>query len=220
MDSIQLISALLVITAILFCWRDFYQIFVAKLLNDKSFQHFAFLLMLGLFFLWSAQASVKEGLSIHFLAMTSFTLIFGWRSAFMLTLPVIAGLAITGQIPVETLASYTLLTSLLPILISYSVFAASYRYLPHNIFIYIFIAGFFNGGFTGSMHLLLNTGFQVVHGLHDWQTINDNYFIFLPLLAFPEGLINGMAAAMMSVFKPEWLRTFSDRDYIYQRGKK
>lgn len=39
--------------------------------------------------------------------------------------------------------------------------------------------------------------------------------IFVPLLAFPEGLLNGMALAILAVFRPEWLRVFSDRDYLY-----
>ena len=65
------------------------------------------------------------------------------------------------------------------------------------------------------MHLLTNAVYQLSLGAYDWTTISDNYMIFLPLLAFPEGLLNGMAVAILVVFKPEWLRVFSDRDYIY-----
>ncbi len=115
---------------------------------------------------------------------------------------------------------YLLLSVLLPILISYAIFALSYHYLPRNIFVFIFVAGFFNGGMTGSLHLLLNTLYQLTFGSHDWHTIYDNYLIFVPLLAFPEGLLNGMALAILSVFKPEWLRVFSDRDYIYNHYHK
>ncbi|TON15302.1 hypothetical protein CGH62_27375, partial [Vibrio parahaemolyticus] len=42
----------------------------------------------------------------------------------------------------------------------------------------------------------------------------------VPLLAFPEGLLNGMSLAVLTVFKPEWLRVFSDRDYIYNHYHK
>lgn len=171
--------------------------------------------MLGLFLLWSTQASVKEGLSLHFLALTTLTMMYGWRSAFILTLPVSAALALFGKISFAALPEYLLLSSLLPILISYSIFALSYHYLPRNIFVFIFVAGFFNAGVTGSLHLLLNSLYIWQLGAYDWITITDNYLIFVPLLAFPEGLLNGMALAILAVFRPEWLRVFSDRDYLY-----
>ncbi|GAK87871.1 arginine/ornithine antiporter ArcD [Vibrio ponticus] len=118
------------------------------------------------------------------------------------------------------MGQYLLLSCLVPILTSYAVFLLSYSYLPRNIFVYIFIAGFFNGALAGSIHLVATGLFQLLTDVHDWTTIVDNYLIFILLLAFPEGLLNGMAVAVLSVFKPEWLRTFSDRDYIYNHYHK
>ncbi|MDG3088391.1 energy-coupling factor ABC transporter permease [Vibrio hannami] len=209
-----------VFIAIGLCIKDFRHAFLPKLLTDKPFQNFCFFTTIGLFFLWSAQAGVKEGLLIHFLGLTIFTLIFGMRTAFLLTIPIAFALAITTQIPFDTLAEYLFLSCLIPISVSYGIYYLSFHYLPKNIFIFIFVAGFLNGALTGSVHLLTNTGYQLWQGNYDWQTISDNYFIFLPLLAFPEGLLNGMAAAIMAVFKPEWLRTFSDKDYIYTQYRK
>lgn len=100
------------------------------------------------------------------------------------------------------------------------MFVLSYHYLPRNIFVFIFVAGFFNGALTGSAHLLVSGLYYWFTGNHDWTTIVDNYLVFIPLLAFPEGLLNGMSLTMFTVFKPEWLRVFSDRDYIYNHYHK
>ncbi|MDV7103020.1 energy-coupling factor ABC transporter permease [Vibrio sp. TH_r3] len=220
MSGIQIVSFVTIICIAYYCLNDFKKFFLPKLIGDTPFQHFTFLTLLGLFLLWSAQAGVIEGLNVHFLGLTVITLIFGPRVAFILTVPVIIGLIITGQIQPLNSGQYLLFSSLLPILISYSIFIVSFHYLPKNIFIFIFIAGFLNGAITGSVHLVLNTLLQYFTHQYDWVIIKDNYLVLLPLLAFPEGLLNGMTAAILSVYRPEWLRLFSDKHYIYQQIKK
>lgn len=220
MNLQELTSLAVVLIFMALAVRDVTRAFWPKFCAEKSFQHLTYFVMFALFLLWSAQASVKEGLYIHFLALTTLTMMYGWRCAFILALPVALALVVTGKLGLYDVPEYLLLSVLLPILISYAIFALSYHYLPRNIFVFIFVAGFFNGGLTGSLHLLLNTLYQLAFGSHDWQTIYDNYLIFVPLLAFPEGLLNGMALAILSVFKPEWLRVFSDRDYIYSHYHK
>lgn len=220
MELVQIASTIILFTVLFWVRKDTQHALWPKFRDDKSFQHLTYFVMLGLFLLWSAQASVKEGLHIHFLALTTLTMMYGWRCAFLLTIPVTAALVVVGKLGVYDVPEYLLLSALLPILISYAIFALSYHYLPRNIFVFIFVAGFFNGGMTGSLHLLLNTLYQLALGVHDWQTIYDNYLILVPLLAFPEGLLNGMALAILCVFKPEWLRVFSDRDYIYNHYHK
>jgi uncharacterized membrane protein len=220
MNIYQLIPTIAVLSVFVFCIHDFRRSFFPKFLVEKPFQHFTFLLLLGLFFLWSAQASVKEGLTIHFLGLTSLTLVYGWRVAFILTVPVTAGLVITQQVALNISMEYLFLSCLVPITISALIFYLTFRYLPKNIFVYIFIAGFFNAALSGSLHLMGNAGYQLWKGDYDWVSIRDNYLVFLPLLLFPEGLLNGMAAAILSVYKPEWLRTFSDKHYIYDHHRK
>lgn len=216
----ELAALVLIIIFTFIAYKDVKHAFWPKFQTEKPFQHLTYVALFALLLLWSAQASVKEGLTIHFLALTTFTMMFGWRCAFILTIPVAAALALIGKLSFVELPEFILLSCLIPILISYAIFSLSYHYLPRNIFVFIFIAGFFNGGITGSLHLLINAAYQLNLGSHDWRTILDNYLIFVPLLAFPEGLLNGMSLAILSVFKPEWLRVFSDRDYIYNHHHK
>ncbi|CDU09687.1 Membrane protein [Vibrio diabolicus] len=170
--------------------------------------------------LWATQAGVKEGLQIHFLALTTLTMMYGWRMAFLISIPAMLVNHLLHDVSLLQLPTSLVLSALLPIFISYLVFLLSYHYLPRNIFVFIFVAGFFNGAITGSLHLLINSFYHLSVGHYDWETIQHNYFIFVPLLAFPEGLLNGMSLAVLTVFKPEWLRVFSDRDYIYNHYHK
>ncbi len=215
MDWFNLGSLIIIVwVAIIFCLPDWKTVVWPKLKLEKPFQHIVWATLILLVILWSTHASVKEGLKIHFLALTTLTMMYGWRMAFLITIPAMLANHWIQGISLLLLPSSLLLSSLLPILISYLVFLLSYHYLPRNIFTFIFVAGFFNGAITGSLHLLINSFYHLFSGHYDWETIQHNYFIFVPLLAFPEGLLNGMSLAVLSVFKPEWLRVFTDRAYI------
>ena len=216
----QLFALAIALIALLFVWRDVKHALWPKLQAEKGFQHLTFAVVILLTLLWAAQASVVTALNIHFLALTTLTLMYGWRSAIALSVIVSIALSIIGKLSWPQLPEYLLFSCFVPIAISHTVFLASYQFLPRNIFVFIFVAGFFNGAITGSLHLLINGIYLYLLGIHDWTTIVDNYLIFIPLLAFPEGLLNGMSVAMFSVFKPEWLRVFSDRDYIYNHYHK
>ncbi|MGU3840809.1 energy-coupling factor ABC transporter permease, partial [Vibrio diabolicus] len=181
-----------------------------KLEKEKAFQHLVFATLFFFSILWATQAGVKEGLQIHFLALTTLTMMYGWRMAFLISIPAMLVNHLLHDVSLLQLPTSLVLSALLPIFISYLVFLLSYHYLPRNIFVFIFVAGFFNGAITGSLHLLINSFYHLSVGHYDWETIQHNYFIFVPLLAFPEGLLNGMSLAVLTVFKPEWLRVFSD----------
>lgn len=190
--------------------------FFPKLKQEKTYQHIVFSSCIFLFILWGLRAGIKEGLDVHFLAMTVLTLTHGWRIAALIsTIPIIA-LALFGFVSTADLGTYALINTVFPALLSYGVFCLSFHYLPRNLFVFIFVAGFFNGALNIAVQLLLTSGWLYFTDVHTWQSIVDNYLIFLPLLLFPEGLLNGMAITLLTIFRPEWIRTFSDRQYLYK----
>ncbi|MFH4413018.1 energy-coupling factor ABC transporter permease [Vibrio diabolicus] len=221
MDWFNLGSLVVILWIMLaYCLPDWKKVVWPKLEKEKAFQHLVFAILFFFSILWATQAGVKEGLQIHFLALTTLTMMYGWRMAFLISIPAMLVNHLLHDVSLLQLPTSLVLSSLLPIFISYLVFLLSYHYLPRNIFVFIFVAGFFNGAITGSLHLLINSFYHLSVGHYDWETIQHNYFIFVPLLAFPEGLLNGMSLAVLTVFKPEWLRVFSDRDYIYNHYHK
>ncbi|WP_315982595.1 hypothetical protein [Aliamphritea spongicola] len=44
--------------------------------------------------------------------------------------------------------------------------------------------------------------------------IHNEYIQYLPLIMFPEGLLNGIIMTAMMVFHPDWIRTFDAKAYI------
>ncbi|EMD81427.1 TPA: energy-coupling factor ABC transporter permease [Vibrio diabolicus] len=221
MDWFNLGSLVVILWIVLaYCLPDWKKVVCPKLEKEKAFQHLVFATLFFFSILWATQAGVKEGLQIHFLALTTLTMMYGWRMAFLISIPAMLVNHLLHDVSLLQLPTSLVLSALLPIFISYLVFLLSYHYLPRNIFVFIFVAGFFNGAITGSLHLLINSFYHLSVGHYDWETIQHNYFIFVPLLAFPEGLLNGMSLAVLTVFKPEWLRVFSDRDYIYNHYHK
>ncbi|HHF2853452.1 TPA: energy-coupling factor ABC transporter permease [Vibrio diabolicus] len=221
MDWFNLGSLVVILwTVLAYCLPDWKKVVWPKLEKEKAFQHLVFATLFFFSILWATQAGVKEGLQIHFLALTTLTMMYGWRMAFLISIPAMLVNHLLHDVSLLQLPTSLVLSALLPIVISYVVFLLSYHYLPRNIFVFIFVAGFFNGAITGSLHLLINSFYHLSVGHYDWETIQHNYFIFVPLLAFPEGLLNGMSLAVLTVFKPEWLRVFSDRDYIYNHYHK
>ncbi|HHF0481691.1 TPA: energy-coupling factor ABC transporter permease [Vibrio antiquarius] len=221
MDWFNLGSLVVILWIVLaYCLPDWEKVVWPKLEKEKAFQHLVFATLFFFSILWVTQAGVKEGLQIHFLALTTLTMMYGWRMAFLISIPAMLVNHLLHDVSLLQLPTSLVLSALLPIFISYLVFLLSYHYLPRNIFVFIFVAGFFNGAITGSLHLLINSFYHLSVGHYDWETIQHNYFIFVPLLAFPEGLLNGMSLAVLTVFKPEWLRVFSDRDYIYNHYHK
>ncbi|HHX8264862.1 energy-coupling factor ABC transporter permease [Vibrio diabolicus] len=221
MDWFNLGSLVVILWIVLaYCLPDWKKVVWPKLEKEKAFQHLVFATLFFFSILWATQAGVKEGLQIHFLALTTLTMMYGWRMAFLISIPTMLVNHLLHDVSLLQLPTSLVLSALLPIFISYLVFLLSYHYLPRNIFVFIFVAGFFNGAITGSLHLLINSFYHLSVGHYDWETIQHNYFIFVPLLAFPEGLLNGMSLAVLTVFKPEWLRVFSDRDYIYNHYHK
>ncbi|MDV5045995.1 energy-coupling factor ABC transporter permease [Vibrio diabolicus] len=221
MDWFNLGSLVVILWIVLaYCLPDWKKVVWPKLEKEKAFQHLVFATLFFFSILWATQAGVKEGLQIHFLALTTLTMMYGWRMAILISIPAMLVNHLLHDVSLLQLPTSLVLSALLPIFISYLVFLLSYHYLPRNIFVFIFVAGFFNGAITGSLHLLINSFYHLSVGHYDWETIQHNYFIFVPLLAFPEGLLNGMSLAVLTVFKPEWLRVFSDRDYIYNHYHK
>lgn len=186
-------------------------------LADKTRQHLCFGAAIALVPLWMLQAGIKEGLEIHFLGLTTLALMLGWRLS---QLTALLSLLLVTLFGVESWSDFginLLLGVILPLAVSYFVFLLTYSYLYRHLFVYIFVAGFFNAALAIAAKTLAFAGFMVWSDQYPWQSVMDNYVSILPLLLFPEALINGMAITLLVVFRPRWMCTFFDRDYLINK---
>ena len=164
--------------------------------------------------LWTLRAGLHEGLEIHFLGLTSLTLLLGWRLA--LLAPCLT-LLILGAFGVTDLAEFgwqALIGIALPVATSWLLFLASWAWLPRHLFVYLFVAAFLGGALSISVKILASALLMGMSGAYPWHTISADYLSIWPLLLFPEALLNGMAMTLLAVYRPHWVNTFFDREYL------
>jgi uncharacterized membrane protein len=194
--------------------RFFPRELLPKLKADVGYQHLVFSSVLLIGLLWMARAGIQLGLELHLLGITTLVLCHGWRIAWLIGSLATMILVAIGTITLADAGSVALLTVVLPALFSYMIFSLSYHYLPRHLFIYIFIAGFANAALTITLKILLTSLWFYWQGHYSWHSIYQNYLQLALLIWFAEALLNGMAITLMSVYRPHWLRTFYNNEYL------
>ncbi|MFD2179345.1 energy-coupling factor ABC transporter permease [Veronia pacifica] len=211
MEIVQTISWMLFLAVLWFCWPAEG---LNKLRQDKGYQHLVFGTSVLLFFLWGMKAGIREGLDIHFLGLVVLTLSHGARTAVWICAAVLLSMLLLGMVPLQEAGLFSLTHMVIPIFFSYLIFLLSYHLLPHHLFVYIFVAGFFNAGLTLILHQCLVAGWYWLADIHTWKSIWHDYLRLSLLMWFPEALLSGMAITLMTIYRPQWLKTYSDRDYL------
>lgn len=211
MTSWQIVGALIALAIMLYY---FPREFLPKLLSEPDYQHLVFASAVVLSLFWNVQAGIKDGLNLHFLLVTTLVLCHGWRIACWICLLPTILLVIFAKLPWQDAGLFALCTFILPGLFSYTLFLASYRYLTRHLFVYIFVAGFICAALTITLHISLTALWFGLEGRFDWRTIYNDYWQLSLLIWFPEALLNGGAITLMAIYRPHWLRTFYDREYL------
>lgn len=184
------------------------------LLANKRQQHLLFGFTALLFFVWIFRAGIFEGLNVHFLWLTALTLTLGFRWAVLAGLTALLGVTLTGNESWHMLGVNGVISVLMPVTVSYLIFMLAFHKIPRNLFIYIFACAFFPGALVIALKMSLMGGYYLWEGVYDWPTVRDNYLLIIPLLLFPEGLLNGMTMTLLTVYKPNLVYTFHDKFYI------
>jgi uncharacterized membrane protein len=89
-----------------------------------------------------------------------------------------------------------------------------YRYLPHHLFIYIFLCAFFNAMLAAGAAVLALATLLVLTETYAFTRLSHDYLPYLPLYLFPEGLLNGMTTMALIGLRPDWLKTYDDDIYL------
>ena len=164
--------------------------------------------------LWTLRAGLHEGLEIHFLGLTSLTLLLGWRLALLAPCLTLLLLAYFGVIPLADIGWQALIGVDLPVATSWLLFLGSWAWLPRHLFVYLFVAAFLGGALSISAKVIASALLMGVSGTYSWHTISADYLSIWPLLLFPEALLNGMTMTLLAVYRPHWVNTFFDREYL------
>lgn len=190
-------------------WRDY--------LERPDRAHVLLGSSVALILLWQITTTRLPGLEYHYLGATLMTLMFGWQRALVIISLVLLGLIYNGSSDWQTYPLNVLVMGLTPILISYGVYRLAEHKLPHHVFIYIFVNGFFGAALAMAGAASLAAALLLIAGAYSPAQLAYDYFPYLPLMMFPEAFITGMFTSILVAMRPEWINTFDDEKYI--RGK-
>jgi len=188
-----------------------------KLKDDARQQHVYFGAIVLLLLMWGFKAGITPGLGFHHLGATLFMLMFGWaRAVFGLSIVLAASYLISAP-DWPSFGINALLSIVLPVMTSYLILRASWKLLPDNFFIYIFVVAFFGAGIAVAVSRIAATLVLYQAGTYPMEVLMEESIMYLPLFMLPEAFITGMLTTIFAVYLPDWLETFDDDRYI--KGK-
>ncbi len=164
--------------------------------------------------LWWMKAESQTGLGLHFLGVTAMVLVFGWRLALVGTAAALLALTALGRYDWASLGVNGLITVVLPVLLANRLHAVVYRLFPKHYFVYVIVSAHFSSMIVIAAAILTSAALLWSLGVYPLGTLGRDYLVFLPIAMLPEGFLNGAVLSMLTAWKPEWVRTFDDRDYI------
>jgi uncharacterized membrane protein len=186
-------------------WRQF---------RDSGFQHVFFGACVAVFFIWQLRVGIVSALPMHFLCLTTLTLMFGVPLAILAAAILTGAMCITGLEAWQSWPGSFLALGMVPILITRLTLLASQRYLPPNPFVYIFICGFFGAAAAMLAAMAVNSVLLLGFDQMPLDQLRQSYLSVLPLMMFPEAFINGLIVTGLVVFKPAWIPSFDDEVYL------
>jgi len=186
-------------------WRRF---------RDSGFQHVFLGACVAAMFLWRMRTGIVPVVPVHFLCLTTLTLMFGVPLAIVAAAILTAAMGVIGLEAWSSLPGNFLALGVMPILVTWLALNASQRYLPPNPFVYIFVCAFFGAAaamlFAVAANCVLLLGFEQF----SLSQLKEGYLAILPLMMFPEAFINGLIVTGLVVFKPAWIASFDDDLYL------
>ena len=211
MNSAQWLCSLALIAVIGFVLKT---LDLTLLASNKRIQHIIFGSTAAIFVLWLLRTGIEEGLSVHFLWLTSLALVLGLRWAILAGIAALLGVTCSGLESWSMLGVNGILGVVLPLCFSYMLFIVVFHKLPRHLFVYIFVCAFFPGAATIAFKMLLFSGYYFAADIYQWRVIVDNYLILTALMVFPEAMLNGMTLTLLTIYKPNWIYTFHDKLYL------
>ena len=167
-----------------------------------------------LMLLWTLRTEIQPGFSWHLSGMVSLTLMFGWSLALIGGSLTLVGITLAGLNDWGGYLPSVLIEVLMPATLTQVVLGLVRAYLPKHYFIYVFINAFLAAGLISLLMALATTGLLLAVGAYPLQRLQDTYLLFLPLMFFPEGVLNGWTMSVLVGFRPDWVGSFRDEEYL------
>ncbi len=165
--------------------------------------------------LWHMRAHVNPGLSFHLLGVTAVTLMFGWSLAVIGASLALLGVTLNAGGGWDGFVINAVTTGVLPATLSQILLVLIRHYLPRQFFVYVLVNGFLTAGFAGIVSGYLAAWLLIWSGAYTYAELDQTFLPFFPLMFLPEAMLNGWIMAAMVAFRPEWVGSFSDEQYLH-----
>lgn len=170
--------------------------------------------------LWTVHAQMKSGMqtgmSYHLLGATIVTLILGMPAALWLftIMSLIYVMVFQGIVDISAVGLNVLCVVLPAVLLTDILLYLARRTLPHHLFVFIFVNGFFAAALgmmlVGAVCLLILEVAAAYPSEMLWQRAFPAFF----LLAWGEAFFTGLVTAVLVAFAPHLLYQYSDAMYL------
>jgi uncharacterized membrane protein len=185
-----------------------------RLLADPARANGWLAAMVGLMMLWLLRTEVAAGLEFHLLGVTALTLMQGWSLGLLGASLALLGVTLAGWGDWASFPFSLITVALAPVSISYLCLLLVRQFLPRHFFVFVFINAFVVGGLTGMLCGYLSAALLAASGLTSYAALEDSLVPFFPIMFFPEAMLNGWIMTLLVVFKPEWVYSFRDEEYL------
>jgi uncharacterized membrane protein len=165
--------------------------------------------------LWSLRTEVQPGFVWHLSGMVTLTLMFGWSLALIAGSLALLGTTLFGMNDWSGFLPSALVFIVLPATLTQVLLGLARAYLPKHYFIYVFVNAFFGGGLIAIALAFTATALLLLSGAFTLEKLSDTYLLFLPLMFFPEAVLNGWLISILVGFKPDWVGSFRDEEYLH-----
>ena len=179
--------------------------------------HVWFGAIVSLSLLWSMKAGVRPGLTLHLLGATALTLMFGFRLAFLGMLAVLAATTANGAAGWAAYGLNAWVTALLPCAAAWAGLRLVQRWLPPNLFVYLFAGAFANAGLVVALTALAAAALLRAASVYDGAVLIGDFLPYSLLVGFSEAWLTGAFITLFVVYRPAWVSTFDDRIYLKER---
>lgn len=217
MSSIQAFFLVLYLAFMLYV---FSKTQVKRIVQDKKWQHIFFGSIVAVSLLWMFRVSIYEGLVMHFLWLTTLTLVLGFRWAMLAGFAILIMSSAIGDESWLVFGINGILGIVLPICLSYGVFALSFHKMKRHLFVYIFVCAFFAGALSIAIKMLALSAYFYLSGEYTWDVIQYNYTQMILLLVLQEAFFNGFTITCLVVYKPDLVHTYHDKFYLTDDDRK
>jgi uncharacterized membrane protein len=113
--------------------------------------------------------------------------------------------------------SSALTAILIPITLTQILLVLARSWLPKHFFIYVLGNGFLTAWLVAYISGYAAVALLVLSGAYTRADLELTIIPFFPMMFFPEAIINGWVITIFVLFRPHWVHSFSDEQYV--KGK-